>query len=207
MANDKIETPKENTDTLPTTPEEITPDSEFTDKSNAELQEELIKLGMPSDDAKQLKTSKVIISVINTLRANAASGKVDQPISAAVDPKEDKKVVEQWTSKAHRQWGYWDEQPKVKIIVPLNGKEKQGVIRWVTDPRMKRLVPVHVSGAVQSVIENGARYLIPKGVYSEVPEPVARIIEQKFQQTSEAGAEIRADRIDPETGRPVLDQL
>lgn len=203
MADEQIEKPEETTDTLQ---EETSPD-EFSGLSNSQLQDELIKLGMPEDDARQLKTSKIIISVINTLRAQAAAGKPDQPTSASVDPVEDKKTAQNWVNKAHRQWGYWLEQPKVKIIVPLNGKEKQGVIRWVTDPRMKIQVPVHVSGAVQSVIENGALYLIPKGVYSEVPEPVARIIEQKFQQTSEAGKDILADRIDPETGRPVLDQL
>ena len=187
MADDKIETPLE-------------------ELSNKDLQTKLVELGMPEDEAGKITTKAVLISIINTLKAKEATQKVD-PANVVVNPTEEKKTDESWKTKAHRQWDYWDSQPKVKIIVPLAVKEKQGVIRWVTDPRMKRLVPIHVSGAIQPVTENGAQYLIPKGVYTEVPEPVARIIEQKFQQTSEAGKNILADRIDPETGHPVSDQL
>lgn len=189
-------------------PEKTTTDPvvpiELSEMSVKQLQEEVTKLGMPAEDASKLKTTGVLISVINTLKTNKVAVVSS---TSSVDPNEEKKTKKNWINKAHKQWLFWNEQPKVKIIVPLNGQEKKGVIRWETHPAMKIQVPVHVSGAVQSVIENGARYFIPKGVYVEVPEPVAKIIEAKFQQTSDAGSDILADRIDPDTGKPVSEQL
>lgn len=199
MDNEKIETPKNNTNTS------VNPQG-ASEKSNKELQEELVSLGMPAEDASKITTKSVLLSVINTLKAGKATEKVELE-QDIVNPTEERKVTENWKTKAHKQWDLWNSSKMVRTMVPLSGQEKQGVIRWVNHPKMKIQVPVFVSGAVQTVIENGAQYLVPKGVMVDVPEPVAKIIEAKFRQTSEAGRDILADRIDPETGRAVADRL
>lgn len=205
MANDKIDQPKDQATESP-----------FENMSNADLQAELTNLGMPADDAKKIGTKSVLISMITTLKANkltqdtASNENKDEKIdisSVPIDPTEEKKTDNNWRIKTKKQWAFWNSQPTVRIMVPPSGKEQMGVIRWEHDKGLGVDVPVAVSGAIQSVIENGARYLIPKGVYVDVPASVARLIQDKFQQTSEAGKDIKADRIDPETGRPVLDQL
>lgn len=175
--------------------------------TNAQLVEEVVKLGMPEDDAKKIPNKGVLISMIHTLKAKEATGKVEAGTDPISNASEEKQVEKRWRSKAQRQWDFWDSQPKVRIMVPLSGQEKQGVIRWEHDATIGRDVPKHVSGAVQPVIENGAQYVIPKGVYLDVPQPVAKLIQDKFQQTSEAGRDIKADRMDPETGKPVSDRL
>lgn len=55
-------------------------------------------------------------------------------------------------------------QPKVRIFVPLEGKEKLGV--------------------TISVILNGYRLNVPKGVYIDVPEQVAEVIADSLNQSS-----------------------
>lgn len=176
------------------------------EKTLKDLQNELISLGMPQESAELMKTKAQAVAIIDTLKASNVVNKVDT-LEEKVDPSEDRKIEDSWKSKAQRQIKYWSEQPKVRILVPLEGQEKTGVVKWQYDPKEKRDVQVHVGGAVQPVTENGAKYLVPKGVYVEVPEPVAKVIQDKFQQTSEAGADLLIDRVDPETGRPVRDQL
>lgn len=195
--------------------------------SNKQLQEELVKLGMPQDEAAKILTKSTLIATINTLKTMQDQVKESAEIAAKANeiatkateeakkdgpaevenPIEERLVEKNWRSKAHKQWAFWDGQPKVRILVPLMGQEKKGVIRFEYSKVFKREIPVHVSGAIQTVIENGAQYVIPKGVYVEVPEPVAKRIEDKFQQTSDAGRDMLADRIDPRTGHPVSDKL
>lgn len=69
-------------------------------------------------------------------------------------------------------------QPKVRIIIPLEGKEK--------------------TGATESVILNGYRLNILKGAYVDVPEQVAEIIMESQHQTRIASDELK--RLD---GRPM----
>ena len=191
--------------------------------SNKQLQEKLVELGMPQEEASKILTKSTLIATINTLESMKAEVEKSAEVAAKAteaakesekagpeekeNPVEEKQVEKAWISKAHRQWTFWDEQPKVRILVPLTGQEKKGFIRFEFSKVFKREIPVHVSGAIQTVIENGAQYVIPKGVYVEVPEPVAKRIEDKFQQTSDAGRDYLADRIDPRTGHPVSDKL
>lgn len=175
--------------------------------TNSKLREQAVELGFPKDEIDQILKKSSLIAIINTLKAKSVVQKVDSAEPTAVNPTEERKTDANWKSKAQRQWEYWDSCPKIKIMVPLAPKEKQGIIKWIYNEGMKREIPHLVSGAIQPVTENGAQYLIPKGVYIDVPEPVAKIIEQKFQQTSEAGANLLIDRIDPETGKSVADQL
>lgn len=182
------------------------PDKNLDELSNKDLQAELVTLGMPEEDAAKVTTKSVLIAMINTLKAKEVSEKID-PTNVPADPGEEKRIDGSWRAKTKKQWNHWNNAPKIKIMVPLSAKEKQGVIRWVFDKGLDTEIPIHVSGAIQPVTENGAQYLIPKGVYIDVPEPVAKIIQDKFQQTSDAGKDILADRIDPETGKPVSEQL
>ena len=175
------------------------------DLSVKQLQEELVKLGVPSEDAKKFTTKAPLIATLKAL--NVKAGQKVATLEPKADPKEEKQVEKKWQSKAERQRAYWGAQPKVRILVPLEGKEKQGIVKWVFNPKTEREEQVYISGAIQPVTENGAKYLVPKGIYVEVPEPVAKVIQDKYQQTSEAGANLLIDRIDPETGRKVSEQL
>ncbi len=67
------------------------------------------------------------------------------------------------------------EQPKVRIFIPLDGKETPGTQHPVTI--------------------NGYRVNIPKGVYCEVPQQVADIIMESLNQT-EAATSRNPKRID-----------
>jgi len=58
------------------------------------------------------------------------------------------------------------KQPKIRILIPVEGKEKPGMT-----------VPVTI---------NGYRLNIAKGVYVEVPEQVADMIMKSQKQTVEA---------------------
>ena len=69
-------------------------------------------------------------------------------------------------NKAQRMKDHLSKQPKVKIFVPLEGKEKPGTQLPVT--------------------MNGYRMNVPKGVYCEVPEQVAQIIMDSLNQTEAA---------------------
>lgn len=75
-------------------------------------------------------------------------------------------VIEGHKSKAQRQKEHFAKQDKVKIFVPLEGKEKLG-----------QQLPVTV---------NGYRVNVPKGVYCEVPEQVAQIVMDSLNQTEAA---------------------
>ena len=186
------------------------------EKTNKDLQEELVTLGLPQEEASKINNKATLISMVNALKTKDAQIKEAQESAKTVDiadvpsevrPGENMRVEKKWKSKAHKQWDLWDNSAKVRTMVPLNGREKPGVIRWELNKALGREVPVHVSGAIQTVIENGAQYVVPKGVMIDVPEPVAKLIEKKFYEIARAGEAIKADRLDPETGKPVLDRL
>lgn len=171
-----------------------------------QLKEELVNLGMPADDVVKFNSKVQVIAAINAIKAAKVVNKVDS-LEEKIDIKEEKQVAKVYTTKAKRQYAYWDSEPKVSILVPLEGKEKQGVVREEYSQIEGRIIQTHVSGAIQPVTENGATFLVPKGVYVEVPRPVAKLIQDKYNQTAAAGSNILIDRIDPETGKKVADQL
>jgi len=75
-------------------------------------------------------------------------------------------IAEIHRNKAKEMKDHLSKQPKVKIFVPLEGKEKPGTQLPVT--------------------MNGYRMNIPKGLYCEVPEQVAQIIMDSLNQTEAA---------------------
>lgn len=81
-------------------------------------------------------------------------------------PKKEDKKVERVLTKPERMKQALDKQDKVKIFIPLEGKEPKG--------------------AVETVIVNGYRFDIMKGVKVEVPEQIADIIHDSMHKTDEA---------------------
>jgi len=162
-----------------------------------DLREVVIKLGMPEEDAENFETKKPLIATINTLRAQ----KVVETLG------ELKKEKEEHLSKAERMRAILMKQRKIRILIPLQGKEKPGVINWVYNKVTKRKEQVYVSGAYTPVQINGFKWLVPHGKYDEVPEQIADIISESQNITAEAGKEYLIDRIDPDTGKPVRDKL
>jgi hypothetical protein len=172
------------------------------EKTLKELKVEATALGVKDVDA--------FISKRQVLAAMESIKGVAQPvtnINPPMNPKEEKKSEKHWLNKAEAMRVKLEAQPKVRILVPLEGKEIQGVIKTTYNQATKRQEQRHVSGAVQPVTLNGYMFLVPKGMYVEVPEQIAQVIQDKFNQTSQAGSNILIDRIDPETGRSVAEQL
>ena len=98
-----------------------------------------------------------------------------------------------------------EKQDKVRVLIPLEPKEKVGVVKEV---KVRGILQYrHVSGAVWSKTFNGYKIILPKGVYTNVPEQIADNIAAELDQTQRAGESLKIDRIDPSTGRPVADQL
>jgi len=173
-------------------------------KTLKESREELTKLGFPQEDAKKLLTKAQINAVINALKASNVVKKVDT-LELKVNPKEEKQDEKRWISKAERQQDFFDSQPKVRVLIPLDPHEKQGVVREVVVKGRKKII--HVSGAVWTKTFNGFMVIVPKGVYTEVAKAIAENIAEEHNQTQHAGDQWLVDRIDPETGKSVRSQL
>jgi hypothetical protein len=101
-----------------------------------------------------------------------------------ISPEEQQSVIEAHKSDADKMKANLAAQPKVRIYVPLEGKEKMGT-----------QLPVTV---------NGYRVNIPKGVYVDVPEQIADIVTYSLNQTQQAiESSKRLDRLD-EKGQEIL---
>lgn len=190
--------------TAPQTPPAAGEEQEKTVK---DLQKELVSLGMPEEAAKAFTTKAPALATINTLKATRAQAKVERvaTLEEAPNPKEESIERRVYDSKADQMMQKLEGQRKVRVLIPLEGKEQQGIVR--EEVVRGRRIYTYVGGAVETVILNGYKVLIPKGQYVEVPEQVADVIAEAQQQTSQAGRQFLIDRIDPETGRPVRDLL
>ena len=165
-----------------------------------DLREVVIKLGMPEEEAENFETKKPLIATINTLRAQ----------KVVETPGQLKKDKEEYLGKAERMRAILMEQVKknpIRILIPLEGDEKAGVINWVYNKNTKRKEQVYISGAYTPVQINGFKWLVAHGKYEEVPKQIADMISDSQNMTSEAGKDYLVDRIDPETGKPVGDRL
>lgn len=187
---------------------------ELTDRSLKQLQEQAVMLGMPQEDVSNFNTKAQLVSMIHVLEAKKAQiteGKEEikrvKTLVQTESPKQVKTDKKRWSSKMERMRAKLMAQPTVKVLVPLEGKEKKGVVDWVYNERTKRKEQVYRSGAVLPVQLNGFRYFIAKGVYQDVPEQIAQVITESYNQTSEAGRDFLADRADPKMGGSVIDRL
>ena len=188
-----------------------------------ELQDSLVELGMPRDDVEAFKTKAPLIASIKTLQTKDAEHEVEVVEAAASpatddgvkkvasieekpNPVEERVVDRKWKAKQLRMYEHLMGQEQVSILVPLEPAEKAGVVEWRTD-KYGRNYQVHISGAIIKPILNGLGWMIPKGKYTKVPMQIAEIVSNSQQQILDAGKDIRVDRIDPTTGRPVAEAL
>ena len=171
------------------------------------LQAEATKLGL--QNVELFKTKAPLIAAINSLQQAKIAAQPSIPtvttLEPPVNPKEERADEKRWISKADRMREHLASQPKVRVWIPLEASEKQGVVKEVTVRGYKETIAV--SGAVWTTNLNGVHIVVPKGIYTDVPEQVANKIGREYNQTQHAGDKIRIDRIDPQTGRPVSEQL
>ena len=166
------------------------------------LRQEAIKLGMPESDVDKFASEDTLRATVNVLKANQVSRVIEPAVESPRENREDEK---RWKTKADRQRAYFDSQEKITVMIPLSSGEKPGVVEKKTiDGREEIFVK---SGAVWSKSFNGYRVIVPKGVYTPVAKDIAKNISDELNQTLMAGEEIKLDRTDPNTGRPVRDQL
>lgn len=175
------------------------------EKTLKELQAELVSLGMPEEETKTFNTKAQILAVLNTFKAKEAVEKV-KTLEDIETPAEKKAFEEQWVSKALKMKRLLESQPLVRTLLPLEGSEKPGVVEWRTDKKGEKYQYV-VSGSYETVQLNGYKYIIPKGVYCDVPQQIAEVLANAYHQTQQAGANISLDRIDERTGKPMRDVI
>ena len=162
-----------------------------------ELRKILVGLGMPKDDTEAFETKKPLIATILTLRANAV----------VVTPGQLKKDKKKYLSKKETMRAKLMKQRQIRILIPAQGTDKPGVVKWVYNKISKRKEQASIRGAYTPVQINGFKWLVPHGIYTEVPEQVADMISESQNMTTDAGKDFLIDRDDPKTGKPVRDKL
>lgn len=166
-----------------------------------ELQEKASEAGFPLEDAQRIMSKSPLISIINSFEQK------QKPMAEAIDPGEEKTVAKIHTTKKRAMEQHLARQPRVRILLPLEQGGKKGEVITTYDEQNGTIKQSKVSGDSHPVTLNGFVFNVPKGTYAEVPEQVAKTIEDKFTQESAAGESWKIDRVDPETGRPVGDAL
>lgn len=127
---------------------------------------------------------KALVSIILSIKKRNAERGV-----ATTTPKENPTLAAV-TQQAGSNW-----QKKMNIMKELCAKA----------PKVKIMIPFEIGERVGSVAElqiNGYKLSVMKGVYVDIPEPFAEMVQESWQQTTQAGQEKLLDRIDPETGKP-----
>lgn len=175
------------------------------EKSLKQLKEELVTAGMPLEDTEAFVTKKQILAVLNTMKAKEVVKRVDT-LDDTSTPTEKKQLENQWKSKATLMRERLMAQPTIRTILPLEAAEQEGVVEWRTDKYGNKYQLV-LSGAVETVQLNGFKWIIPKGVPTDVPEQVSEVLDKAYLRTHNAGKNISVDRLDPKTGRPVSEKL
>lgn len=163
----------------------------------SQLKEKAISLGLTEGELKSFNSKATVIATIRAIE----KVKPVATLTPTETPRETKADNLRWETKVDRMRDFLESQPTVRVLVPLEGDEKQGVVKEVNGQM------VVVSGAVWSKTFNGYRVCIPKGKYVDVPQAVADNIEKEYFQTTHAGDAWKLDRVKPETGEPVSKQL
>lgn len=159
MANNKPEVKK--TDGVTLAPEE----SQGNDPVQPAAQESTIADKLAQLEEALKKTNEINAQLEAQSRAMDEKMKNMQPVAtASAADKANAAVLHK--AKATRMKENLAKQPKVKVFVPLEGKEKKGT-----------QLPVTL---------NGYRVNVPKGLYVEVPEQVGQVIMESLNQTQEA---------------------
>jgi len=167
------------------------------------LKKEAVKLGMPELDVDKFESEELLRASINAIKANKTA--VETPVEFKESPKEEKVIEKDWQNKADSMKKFFDTQEKITVMIPLEPGEKPGVVETRTvNGREETIV---VSGAVWSKTFNGYRVIVPKGTYTPVAKAIAENLATELNQTLMAGEQWKIDRIDPNTGRSVREQL
>ncbi len=199
MADNEETQPNVNTTTPPT-------EGAMEDKSLKELKDILVS-EFDFTGAEVLSTKAQVIAILTNMRAKKAKDeadnaalldqmdKLEQKVVMGVD-KDGKKVAlienptaptaedkaaektdaKKWEGKAAAMKAHLAKQPKVQFLIPLGFGEKRG--------------------AYETVIMNGYRLNIMKGVLVELPRQVAELLAESYQMTIAAGQDYLLDRND-----------
>lgn len=141
--------------------------------------------------AEFIDNKKVAAAAILTLkkkkeeRAAPAPGEVlDTPAAPVVAPTvQDQLIMNKWKSKTQKFKEYCATCPKVRVMIPFDIGEKPG--------------------AAAELQINGYKLTVLKGIYVDIPEPFAEMVQESWNQTLKAGEDLLLDRVDPATGKPM----
>lgn len=175
------------------------------DKTLKDLKAELVARGMPAEQVESYTTKGQVQAILDTLSATDVVKKVDS-LEEKENPAEKKQLERQWRDKATIMKHKLMAQPKITYLLPLESGEKVGIVEWRKDKNGEEYQYV-VSGACETVQLNGFKWIIPKGVYTEIPRQVAEELSVSQHITMEAGKNSLLDREDPKTGRSVRDMM
>lgn len=170
--NTKITPETENQTGTPTTPEVSTPISNEQPKNDPIVENKKDE----KKDKKETKLqgdvdiAKIVLGLqqqIEDLQKQLGQKTDKVEMEKFLQHTETKEDVVKYETKRDRMKAHLAEQPKVRMIIPLEGKEVRGK-------------------AFETVILNGYRLNIPKGVYVDLPEQVAEVLNQSNAQIEEA---------------------
>lgn len=186
------------------------------EKTFIQLREEALALGMPKVDIDKFTSKATFVAYYDLYKklnqkADVAITNIDNLLDNEIKTenviKEDKNLEKYYKNKSEKMREYLETQPKVSILIPLESGETRGVVKTEYSERTGREEQVYVSGAVHPFIGNGYVYLVPKGVYVDLPKDLADLVKVRWSQGSEISDSLLINRIDPKTGRPVANQL
>jgi hypothetical protein len=132
------------------------------------------------DEENELETSNDVKKEDAELVTKATS-KAKGSSSIEAEIKGDHKIVKDALAK----------EAKIRILIPLNGSEKKGV-------------------TIETVTIDGFKIEVPKGVYVDVPQSVADLIERHYNTTpenTEVGEAFRLDKNRVKDGSSTDDAL
>jgi len=170
-----------------------------------ELQIRATEAGIPEVVATSFTTKPQVVAVIEALEAKKPVELVDPSTSATETPKEKVNSDKEWMAKRDTMGRILEAQPKVGMAIQLEPGEREGVVesRVVNGIREFKVI----SGAVKEKITNGYKWVIPKGVMTQVPQQIYDSVSRELNVMARIGSKQSIDRIDPLTGKPVRDAL
>ena len=173
------------------------------DLSMNQLKEKAIEAGISKEDVGAFNSKAQLIAVINSLKSKPKL--VDQTRSGDETPIERRNTDKSWLSKRDRMGRLLEKQPKVGMMIPIEPKEKPGVVESKVVNGIREFKVI--SGSVREKIINGYKWILPKGVMTQVPQQVYELLSKELNVMAQLGKEHLVDRVDPKTGKPVKDAL
>jgi len=174
-----------------------------------ELKAMAVELGIDEVVANSFKTKAQLLMIIDLKKTSISEENkpklVDQSKSGIETPKEKFNADKEWLNKRDIMGRHLESQPKVGMAIQLEPGEKEGIVesRVVNGIREFKVI----SGAVKEKIINGYKWILPKGVMTQVPEQVYELLSNELNIMARIGSKQSIERIDPQTGRRVGDML